>query len=70
MTMMKMHLHKRKPGIITYRKYKNLRNEIFLTSLQHEVDKQRAFLCENGLDATSQICTEVIESHAPHKKDI
>ena len=67
-TVMKMHYPKRKPRIITYRKYKNFCNEIFLTSLQHEVDKPRTFLCENGLDATSKICTYVIENHAPRQK--
>ena len=70
MTVMKMHYPKRKPRIITYRKYKNFCNEIFLTSLQHEVDKPRTFLCENGLDATSKICTYVIETTRLVKKDV
>ena len=59
---------KRKPRIITYRKYKNFCNEKFLTSLQYEVDQQRAFLNENGLDDFSKIFTGVLEKHAPRKK--
>ena len=39
LTVMKMHFPKRKSGIVTQRKYKNVRSEIFLTSLQREVDK-------------------------------
>ena len=38
--MTKMHFPKRKPRIIKYRKHKHFCNETFLTSLQHEVDKQ------------------------------
>ena len=65
-----MHSPKRKPRIITYRKYKNFCNETFMTTLQHEVDKQRAFLYENGLDAFWKICTDVLEKHKLRKKHV
>ena len=39
-----------------------------MTSLQHEVDKQRVFFYESGLDGFSKICTDVLEKHAPCKK--
>ena len=65
-----MHSPKRKPRIITYRKYKNFWNETFLTSLQHEVYKQRAFLYESGLDAFSKICTDELEKHKLRKKHV
>ena len=61
LTVMKMHSYKRKPRTITYQKYKNFHSETFLTSLMPEVDKQRAFLYENGLEAFSKICTDVQE---------
>ena len=61
LTVMKMHSCKRKPRTITYQKYKNFHNETFLTFLMPEVDKQRTFLYENGLDAFSKICTDVQE---------
>ena len=48
---MKIHFPRRKLPIITFRKYKHFANETLLTSLKYEVDKQRAFLCENGLHA-------------------
>ena len=37
---------------------------------QQEIDKQRAFLYENGLVAFSTIFTEVLKKHAVCKKDI
>ena len=65
---MKIYFRKRKPRIITYQKYKNFRYETSLTSLQYEVDKKKAFLYENGLGTFSNICTDVLEKHAPRKK--
>ena len=47
----KIHFPRRKLPIITFRKYKHFANETLLTSFKYEVDKQRAFLCENGLHA-------------------
>ena len=61
LALMKMYFPKRKPRIITYQKYKNFCNETFLTSLQYEVDEQRAFLNENGLDDFSKIFADVLE---------
>ena len=66
---MKMRIPKRKPRIITYQKYKHFRDELFFTYLHHEVEKQRAFLYENGLDAFLRICSD-LEKHVPRKKKI
>ena len=38
---------------------------MFLTSSQQEVDKQIAFLGENGSGAFSNICADVLEKDAP-----
>ena len=65
--MIKMHLPKKKPLIITYQKYKNFCKKTFLTSLKHEDDKLRAFLQEKGLDASSNISIDVLEKHASGK---
>ena len=65
-----MYFPKRKPRIITYRKYKNVCSEILLTSLQCELDKCERFYCENGLDAFSKICIDLLEKHAARKKDV
>lgn len=67
---MKINFPKRKPCIITYQKCKNFLNEIFLTSLQDEVDKHGAFPYKNHLNAFSKICADVLEKHASRKKDI
>ena len=69
LTVMKLCFPKGKLRIVTHRKYKNIRNDT-LTFLKHEADKQIAFLYENGLDAFSKICTDVLEKHLPGKKDI
>ena len=68
LTFMKMHFPKKNSRIITYRNDKKFRNETFLTSLQHKVDKQRAFHYINGLDAFSKVFTDVSEKHTSHKK--
>ena len=67
--MMKMH-PKMKPRVITYGKYKDFQNETSLESLKHELNVQRQFLNEKGLDAFSTICTEIFDKHAPKKSDI
>ena len=54
--MMKMHFPKTKPQVVNYRKYKDFHNEIFSDSLRRELNVQRQFLCEKGLDAFSTIC--------------
>ena len=46
-----------KPQAISYRKCKDFHNETFLDSLRHELNIQRHFLNEKGLDALSTICT-------------
>ena len=68
LAMMKVDFPKGKALIINTKTIKNFRNETFRTSLQHEVDTQRAFIYKNGLDTFSKICTEVLEKHAPRKK--
>ena len=65
--VMKMHFPKMNPRIITYQKHKNFRNETFLTSLQHKVDKQRAFHYKNGLEAFSKVCSDEPVKHANKK---
>ena len=68
LNLMKINFPKRKPCIITYHKYKNFLNEIFLTSLQDEVDKHGVFPYKNCLDAFSKIWKDMLEKHAPRKK--
>ena len=68
--MMKMHFPKMKPQVINYRKYRGFHNETFLNTLKHELNVQRQFLKEKGLDAFSTICTEIFDKHAPKKSDI
>ena len=70
LAVMKMRIPKRKPRIITYQKYKHFRNELFFTYLHHEVEKQRAFLYENGLDAFLKICSDVLKNTCLVKKNI
>ena len=48
LTVIKMHFPKRKPFIITHRKYENFRNDTFLTFLQYEAEKKKVLLHENG----------------------
>ena len=70
LTVMKLCFPKGKLRIFTHRKYKNIRNDTLLTFSKYEADKQIAFLYENGLDAFSKICTDVLEKYLPGKKDI
>ena len=56
--MMKMHFPKMKPQVVSYRKYKDFHNETFLGSLRCELNVQRQFLNEKGLDAFSSNCAE------------
>ena len=41
---MKMHFPKMKPQVVSYRKYKEFRNETFLDSTGHELNVHRQFL--------------------------
>ena len=45
-------------------------NETFLDSLRHELNVERQFLNEKGLDAFSTICAESFNKHVPKKKTI
>ena len=65
---MKMHFPKIKPRVIKYRKYKTFNNDAFVNNLRKELTKQKKVLDEKGLDAFSEICTYVLEKHAPQKK--
>ena len=47
--VMKMHFHKMKPQVVSYRKYKDFHNETFLDSLRHELNVQGQFLNEKEL---------------------
>ena len=67
---MKIHFPKRKPEIVSYRKYKDFHNETFLDSLKHELNVQGQFLNKKGLHAFSTICTEIFDEHVPKKSDI
>ena len=49
-------------------KHKNFPDETLLTSLQPEDHKQRVFLQEKGLDASSTISKDLLEKHTPRKK--
>ena len=48
--LMKMHFPKMKPQVVSYRKYKDFRNETFLDSSRHELNVQVQFLNEKGLN--------------------
>ena len=65
-----MHFPKMKPQVISYRKYGGFHNETFLNTLKHELNVQRQFLKEKGLDAFSTICTEIFDKHTPENSDI
>ena len=65
---MKMHFPEMKPQVVSYRKYKDFHNEIFLDSLRHELNVQRLFLNGKGIDAFSTIFTVIFDQHAPKKK--
>ena len=66
--VLKMHFPKIKPRVIKYRKYKTFNNDAFVNNLRKELTKQKKVLDEKGLDAFSEICTYVLEKHAPQKK--
>ena len=68
--MMKMHFPKMKPQVVSYRKYKDFLNETFLGSLRCELNVQRQFLNEKGLDAFSSNCAEFFDKHVPKKRYI
>ena len=65
-----MHFPKVKPQVISYRKYKDFHNEIFVDSLKHELNVQGQFLNEKELDTFSTLCTDIFDKHAPKKSDI
>ena len=66
--VMKMHFPKMKPRVIRYRKYKTFNNDAFVNTLRPELTKQKKVLDEKGLDAFSEICTDVLDKHAPQRK--
>ena len=66
--VMKMHFPKMKPRDIRYRKYKTFNNDAFVNILRKELTKQKKVLDEKGLDAFSEICTDVLDKHAPQRK--
>ena len=45
-------------------------NETFLDSLRHELNVERQFINEKGLDAFSTICAEIFNKHVPKKNYI
>ena len=45
-------------------------SETFLDSLRHELNVERQFLNEKGLDAFSTICAEIFNKHVPKKNYI
>ena len=49
--VIKMHFPKIKPQVVSYRKYEDFYKETFLDSLRDELNVQRQFLNEKGLDA-------------------
>ena len=60
--------HKMKHRVITYRKYKTFNNNAFVNNLQKEYTKQKMVFDEKELDAFSEICTYVLDKHAPQRK--
>ena len=48
--LMKMHFPKMKPQVVSYRKYKDFRNETFLDSSRHELNVQVQFIKEKELN--------------------
>ena len=67
--VMKMHFPKMKPQVISYQKYTDFHEEIFLGSLRHELNNntQGQLLNEKGLDVFSTISIEIFDKHAPKK---
>ena len=66
--VMKMHFPKMKPRVIRYRKYKTFNNDAFVNTLRQELTKQKKVLDEKRLDAFSEICSDVLDKHAPQRK--
>ena len=66
--VMKVHFPKMKPRAIRYRKYKTFNNDAFVDTLRQELTKQGKVLDEKGLDAFSETCTDVLDKHAPQRK--
>ena len=66
--VMKMHFLKMKPRNIRYRKFKTFNNDAFVNTLRQELTKQKKVLDEKRLDAFSEICTDVLDKHAPQRK--
>ena len=65
---MKMHFPEMKPRVIRYRKYKTFNNDAFVNTLRQELTKQKKDLDEKVLDAFPEICTDVLDKHAPRRK--
>ena len=66
--VMKMHFPKMKPRVIRYQKYKTFNNDAFVNTLRQELTKQKKVLDEKEQDALSEICTDVLDKHAPQRK--
>ena len=66
--VMKMHFLKMKPRNIRYRKFKTFNNDAFVNTLRQELTKQKKVLDEKEQDALSEICTDVLDKHAPQRK--
>ena len=66
--VMKMHLPKIKPRVIRYRKCQTFNNDAFVNTLWQELTKQKKVLDGKGLDAFSEICTDVLDKHTPQTK--
>ena len=67
--VMKMHFPKVKPRVIRCRKYKTFNSDAFVNTLRKELNKQKKFLDEKGLYTFSEICTYILDKHAPKKKN-
>ena len=66
--VMKMHFPKMKPRVIRYQKDKTFNNDAFVNILRQELPKQEKVLDKKGLDAFSEICSDVLHKHAPQRK--
>ena len=66
--VMKISFPKMKPSVIRYRKYKIFNNDAFVNTLRQELTKQEKVLDHKGLDASSEICTDVLDKHSPQRK--
>ena len=68
--VMNTHFPKIKPRVVRYRKYKNFNNDTFVNALRKELTKQKKVLVEKGLDAFSDMCTYILDKHAPQRNGI